>query len=321
MQELNIFAIPPLEENETDQDSDGTDDEHEANLDHLGPKLLTAEGEIQDEFDDWSDSDDEPLAKYRKTVSSSVRAGNALRWRKVDPVYDIQTECETIPPSAEAQADSSPTDFFELFFSEGIINFCVEQTNLYALQKNVDLRMSMDEARVFIGGILMSGYAKYPNKRLYWSEKSDSPRLLANSMRLNRFEKILNNFHLNDNTQAQGTDRLYKIRPLITHLNEAFLKHGGIDENLSIDESMIPYYGRHYAKQYIRGKPIRFGFKNWALNSSDGYMLQFDVYMGKNAESVPQGYGVGGDKVVDLLTKANVPHHKGFKVRNEMFVI
>lgn len=187
-----------MEENETDQDSDGSDDEHEANLDHLGPKLLTAEGEIQDEFDDWSDSDDEPLAKYRKTVSSSVRAGNALRWRKVDPVYDIQTECETIPPSAEAQADSSPTDFFELFFSEGIINFCVEQTNLYALQKNVDLRMSMDEARVFIGGILMSGYAKYPNKRLYWSEKSDSPRLLANSMRLNRFGKILNNFHLND---------------------------------------------------------------------------------------------------------------------------
>ncbi|XP_036317388.1 piggyBac transposable element-derived protein 3-like [Rhagoletis pomonella] len=87
-----------------------------------------------------------------------------------------------------------------------------------------------------------------------------------------------------------------------------------MDENLSIDESMIPYYGRHYAKQYIRGKSIRFGFKNWALNSSDGYMLQFDVYMDKNAESVPQGYGVGGDKVVDLLTKANVPHHKGFKL-------
>ena len=28
-----------------------------------------------------------------------------------------------------------------------------------------------------------------------------------------------------------------------------------------MDEVMIPYYGRHSAKQYIRGKPIRYGFK------------------------------------------------------------
>ncbi|CAI6371246.1 unnamed protein product [Macrosiphum euphorbiae] len=29
----------------------------------------------------------------------------------------------------------------------------------------------------------------------------------------------------------------------------------------SIDESMVPYFGRHGCKQFIRGKPIRFGFK------------------------------------------------------------
>lgn len=119
-----------------------------------------------------------------------------------------------MPPSSEAQAAKIPTDFFHLFFSEDILSFCAEQTNLYALQKNVELRMSMDEIKVFIGGILMLGYAKYSNKRLYWSQKSDSPKLLSNSMRLHRFEKILANFHLNDNTQAQGTDRLHKIRPL-----------------------------------------------------------------------------------------------------------
>lgn len=74
------------------------------------------------------------------------------------------------------------------------------------------------------------------------------------------------------------------------------MKHGGIDEFLSIDESMIPHCGKHYAKQYIRGKPIRFGFKNWALNTSNGYMLQFDIYMGKNEDAVPLGFGVGSYK-------------------------
>ena len=32
-------------------------------------------------------------------------------------------------------------------------------------------------------------------------------------------------------------------------------------EKYSIDEIMVPYYGRHSSKQYIRGKPIRFGYK------------------------------------------------------------
>lgn len=284
LQNTDIYAIPPLDGNNTDEDSDASDDEHEANVNHLGPKMLATEGEIEvNDVHEWDESDDEPLSKHKRTGSSSmasfVRSG-VNNWRKMEPFYDIDTQCEIIPPSAEVQSGKTPTDFFELFFSEKIILHCVEQTNLYALQRNDDVNVTIEDMKVFIGGMLMSGYAKYPNKRLYWSNKSDTPKLLSNSMRLNRFEKILKNFHLNDNTQFQANDRLYKIRPLVTHLNQEFLKHGGIDENLSIDESMIPYYGKHYAKQYIRGKPIRFGFKNWALNSSEGFMIHFDIYTG-----------------------------------------
>lgn len=43
-------------------------------------------------------------------------------------------------------------------------------------------------------------------------------------------------------------------------------------QNLSYDESMIKYCGRHGCKQFIRGKPIRFGYKVWALNTNDGYL-------------------------------------------------
>ena len=28
-----------------------------------------------------------------------------------------------------------------------------------------------------------------------------------------------------------------------------------------MNETMIPYYGNHISKQYIQGKPIRYGFK------------------------------------------------------------
>ena len=49
---------------------------------------------------------------------------------------------------------------------------------------------------------------------------------------------------------------------------------------LSIDEQMVPYFGRHSAKIFIRGKPIRFGYKNWILASSDGYSYKFGTYTG-----------------------------------------
>ena len=300
---------------DTDIDSDKSDDEHEGNLNHLGRKLLqtTAEAKSSSQANNLDETDIEPRSKTVVSKKSKERS-QKVNWRKCDPSYEINTTCNPIPFSLEAHNCNTPVQFFELFFSENIFEHIVQQSNLYAFQKNIELNMSCDELKVFIGGILMSGYAKYPNKRMYWSNESDTPTLLSQSMRLKRFEKILNNLHLNDNSKINADDRLYKLRPIIDHLNEVYPKHGGLIENLAVDESMIPYYGKHYAKQFIRGKPIRFGFKNWALNSNDGYMLQFDIYVGKNAEVSPQGFGVGGDKVIDLLEKAHVPQHKGFKV-------
>jgi hypothetical protein len=76
---------------------------------------------------------------------------------------------------------------------------------------------------------------------------------------------------------------------------------------------MIPYYGKHYAKQFIRGKPVRFGFKNWALCHSTGYMVAFDIYLGKNADTVKK-FGIGGDVVISLMKSANIPSHAGYKL-------
>ena len=50
---------------------------------------------------------------------------------------------------------------------------------------------------------------------------------------------------------------------------------------LSVDEAMVAFKGRHYIKQYIQGKPTKWGFKVWVLASSHGYVLQGNVYLGK----------------------------------------
>ena len=51
-------------------------------------------------------------------------------------------------------------------------------------------------------------------------------------------------------------------------------------KDLAINEQVILYFGRHSAKMLIRGKPIRFGYKNWVLASSDGYPYKFETYTG-----------------------------------------
>ena len=49
-------------------------------------------------------------------------------------------------------------------------------------------------------------------------------------------------------------------------------------KDLAIDEQMVPYFSRHSAKMFNRGKPIRFSNKNWVLASSDDYLYKSETY-------------------------------------------
>ncbi|KAL0879672.1 hypothetical protein ABMA27_003387 [Loxostege sticticalis] len=73
------------------------------------------------------------------------------------------------------------------------------------------------------------------------------------------------------------------------------------NKNYSIDEAMVPYYGRHSCKQFIRGKPIRWGYKLWVGATRLGYVLWFDPYQGKSS-TIAEGYkqfGLGGSVILE----------------------
>ena len=70
---------------------------------------------------------------------------------------------------------------------------------------------------------------------------------------------MLSNLHLADNTQ-NTEDRYYKVRVLFEMLNFNFKQYDSF-VNHSVDESIIPYYGKHGTKPFIREKPIMFRFK------------------------------------------------------------
>ena len=122
----------------------------------------------------------------------------------------------------------------------------------------------------------------------------------------NRFMSLKQHLHFNDNSKIPEncSDRCYKIRPLITCLSENFIQFGYFHSDYSIDEKIVGYYGRYPIKQFIRGKPIRFGFKEWALCSSSCYTYKFSIYQG--ASTIPREQLLGSEVVLDLLNDAPV---------------
>ena len=86
--------------------------------------------------------------------------------------------------------------------------------------------------------------------------------------------------HCADNTHLDPLDRFGKVHPLLNLLKQRFMDHFKPTRDLSYDKSMIKYYGKHGCKQFIRGKPIQFGFKAWCQNEANDYLVNLELYQG-----------------------------------------
>ena len=151
-------------------------------------------------------------------------------------------------------------------------------SRLYAQQcEKTHFFITPSDVKLCFAIIVLSGFVPLPRRRLLWDSRPDTRNeAVASSITLNRFEELLRYLHFADNTKLNPDDKMAKLRPLLSMLNERFLQFWPVQQNIgiSVDERMAPHYGRHSAKQFIRGKPIRFGYKLWCLNTPSGYLIQ-----------------------------------------------
>ncbi|XP_035230393.1 piggyBac transposable element-derived protein 3-like [Stegodyphus dumicola] len=215
-----------------------------------------------------------------------------------------------------ALKDKTPSELFEQFYSSEVYDLTVKETERYATdvkneqgflfvfyicQRNtcfyltkyvflsyVFLSFTANEIRVFIGILLITGYHSNTCERDYWSDAEDLRiTLVKNAMTRNRFQKLKSYLYFVDNgtVSQHAQDRSFKVKPLFAVLNNNFMKFGHFSANLRIDEMIIMYYGRNSLKRFIRGKPIRFGYKLWALCGSEGNCYNFSLYCGKEFDA------------------------------------
>ena len=97
---------------------------------------------------------------------------------------------------------------------------------------------------------------------MYWSSQHIMRNTaISKSISQRKFESIYSHLHFADNQHLNAKDKFAKIQPLLNNLNKTFLENGPLSSHISVDECIVPYYGRHCAKQFIKGKPVRFGYK------------------------------------------------------------
>jgi len=210
-------------------------------------------------------------------------------WGTTDPVTTYPDFHHEFGPSQILPYHAAPTEFFNQVYTQELIDLIVEQTNLYAEQRGVTgwVDTTAMEIKAFLGFVMATSVHRVPRLNNIWS--SDwilSVPALAKIFPRNRFWQLWTNLHLADNTQAPGRsepsfDRLYKLRPMLNILADAFEAAHEPSQQLSVDEAMVRYKGRSSMKQYMPKKPIKRGFKIWCLcDANGGYLQQFQIYTG-----------------------------------------
>ena len=86
---------------------------------------------------------------------------------------------------------------------------------------------------------------------------------MYNTISRNRYHEIIRYPHFADNQRLTEGDKMSQISLLYNMLNFNLIQSDILYELLSVDESMVPYFGFYSAKMSIRGKPICFVYKIW----------------------------------------------------------
>jgi hypothetical protein len=291
----NVVVLPPANGDDDIPTDEETFDE-EADIVHDFETEVVGEVEVEGSSSSSEDEEEKDSCRWRKHATFHHE------WPPNIPLLPLE---ETYP----VLACKSEYEIWCEVFDDNIINLIMKETLLYAHRDktHMDFNLTEEELLKFLGIILFSGYHSVPNEKHYWSNSPDlGVDLIRQTMSRDRFWQIKGFLHLADNHSLEEGNKMAKISQLYELLNQSLQRVGVFHSDISIDESMVPYFGRHSSKMYIKGKPIRFGYKIWTLAGSDGYPYMNELYSGKRQNTSTSS--PLGPNVVSRLLKVVEAH-------------
>jgi hypothetical protein len=258
-----------------------------------------------------------PTNVHGSDAKPAKSAKTKFTWKnkpmQVDPLKTIFSGMTAI--SVDAREMESPIEFFRYFITDEIIQNIQHNTALYSTQTRPakPLQVTRSEIEQFIGIALYMSIFRLPNCRSYWSPEFRVDKI-ASVMTNNKFEELKRFIHFNDNTLPDNSDKLKKVRPLIDLLVRQF-RSVTMEENLSIDEQMVPFKGRSSIKQYNPKKPHKWGYKIYVLSGISGFAYDFEIYSGKQDNILlPEEVDCGASGNVVVRLSRSIPSNVNYKV-------
>lgn len=131
--------------------------------------------------------------------------------------------------------------------------------------------------------------------------------LFLDHMARDRFFQLRTYLHIVNNLERPNNcqDKMFKVRPLYDSIRNRALQLS-LEENLCIDEQMVPFKGKLSVKQYVKGKPYPWGVKIFVLAGKSGMFYDFLIYQGKTTgigETNLKRFGLGASVVVHLTQR------------------
>ncbi|XP_069981716.1 piggyBac transposable element-derived protein 3-like [Penaeus vannamei] len=179
-------------------------------------------------------SDDETLVDVDRLTEEPTTPDSDFqpRWRK--RIYDVKLahfQGEQPGPSSAMTdlTEITPSAVFVKLVGIEMLESIVYQTSLCAIQKGKPFKHTTDrELKIFLGMNLLMGMKKQASYQDYWyTDPYFRDNYNANAMNRDRFTCFFLSNHISDNynmpnRNVPNYDRLYKIIPLIEHLNKQF---------------------------------------------------------------------------------------------------
>ncbi|PSN57189.1 hypothetical protein C0J52_01450 [Blattella germanica] len=276
--------------------------------------------------DNIGDSEDSDVSDGESDLQvKRLRKDTDWEWEKVDDSYMSQkfvfSERREIIKQVESVSEA-----FKLFFDQYILTKIAEETNRYAndyinsKQDNLTSRsrvhgwknVDTDELYTYFALQILMGVIQKPTIKSYFNKNPviDTP-IFYKTMRQDRFELINRFLHFVDNSQLQsyeGNKKLFKINPIIKHLNEKYRTLYKMGENISLDESLTLWSGRQDIKKNLPLRAAKFGIKSYEIcESTTGYLWQFVIYTGNTTEGDTDVMSIQVQKTTQIVVKLVEP--------------
>ena len=209
--------------------------------------------------------------------------------------------------------DVSALSLFELFFDDVVLKCLLDSTLEYAELKKAEKckryhlfmrqKLTTAELKAYLGALLLLGIHSVRNHRKAWSTATAQVLIrLRDLLTCQRFELIGMFLHVVTKQEEEEAkeDRLRKLLPLINYIKSKCFEFYQPVQQLAVDERMVKSKARSHLIQFMRNKPVKWGFKLWVIADPSGYTLDFNVYTGKDTNG-KSDHGLAYDVVMKLV--------------------